>query len=767
MADKKVTIEVGTDVEDSEVDALEKQIQQLKNERLQFQIDTNTSKLEQVRAKIKELENQKATLDVDADDSEIKKIDAEIDKLKMEEIDLDLKVRQDELQQVESKIDSMDPSEIEVNVENQTALQSLDQIGQGFDKLKQGASEVAEAMGGVLESAGKMEQTEAFLTMNLGADKAKKTLTDIRSVTDSLPGDDVALQNLLSQAALKDASMGTEAFQQMGSAAADYMAAMQNFGKSSTETQQDLMNYILAGNTAEIERSPILQSHVDKLKEGTTIQERSKLLAEALNEEGWKGISDQDIYNNKLQQFNDMLERGKMNFGDMFLKGSEGAMQWLMDLDAATGGAVGLAFALGSFATPIADTIIGIGQMGAGFKALKDAADFTGITSKLGALKTKLVEVANFVSANVTNAFQTLKVFLMEDLIPAAKNAALALLDVGKKALIAGYNAVKSAALWAYQKLAMIASTVAEYGLAAAQAILNAVMSMNPIMIVVLALIALAAALVWAYYNVDWFRQMVDGAWQSLVMLGQQIYGAVAGAIQWLSGLFQNFTSQLGLNTNDWIQAVLGFILFIPQLPLRLGAALLDALARTLGFKGSFVNYIKTAASNALSNFISNITQIPQKLGTELSNALDKVNEWAATLPAKFWEAGVNAVKQFLSALGIASPGTMQRMIVWEVSEMGRRVPIEGEKLTSNLEQLGQDAVDSFGNPSLGIGFDDVDDNFANGSIDKVLNVASQGRGDIIINIEGDVDSDRRINQIVEVIRRELNWDNTTAGRTI
>ena len=106
-------------------------------------------------------------------------------------------------------------------------------------------------------------------------------------------------------------------------------------------------------------------------------------------------------------------------------------------------------------------------------------------------------------------------------------------------------------------------------------------------------------------------------------------------------------------------------------------------------------------------------------------------------------------------------------MIVWEVSEMGRRVPIEGEKLTSNLEQLGQDAVDSFGNPSLGIGFDDVDDNFANGSIDKVLNVASQGRGDIIINIEGDVDSDRRVNQIIEVIRRELNWDNTTAGRTI
>ena len=103
MPNKRVEIEVGTDVEDSEVDALEKQIQRLKQERLQFQIDTNTSKLEEVRARIRELENQKATLDVDADDSEIQKIDSEIEQLKFEEIDLDLKVRQDGLQQAGSR----------------------------------------------------------------------------------------------------------------------------------------------------------------------------------------------------------------------------------------------------------------------------------------------------------------------------------------------------------------------------------------------------------------------------------------------------------------------------------------------------------------------------------------------------------------------------------------------------------------------------------------------------------------------------------------
>jgi chromosome segregation ATPase len=260
MANKKVIVEVEADADVSDVEPLEKKINELRQRRLNFEIETNTSKLDDVKARITELENKKATLDVDADDAEIKKIDDEIEALKFEEIDLNLKTAQAKvsLDEVESEMQKLESNEIEVNLRNQSAMEALDQIGQGFDRLKQGASEVGQAMGDVLESAGRMEQTETFLSMNLGADVAKKKLEEIRSVTDKLPGDDVTLQNLLSQAALKDANMTTEAFTQMGSAAADYMAAMQNFGKSATETQQDLMNYILAGNTAEIERSPFL-----------------------------------------------------------------------------------------------------------------------------------------------------------------------------------------------------------------------------------------------------------------------------------------------------------------------------------------------------------------------------------------------------------------------------------------------------------------------------------------------------------------------------
>ncbi|WP_407415808.1 hypothetical protein [Methanobrevibacter sp.] len=680
---KEVKVKVETEAKLQEVQALEERINELKRQKLQLDIKTNTEKLEEVKSRIESVKSELQTLQgkADVDDSEVKKLESELESLEGEKLDLQVSIEDSKLKSVESEIEGLDGTTIDVDVNNISAMEAVEQISQGFDRLKQGAGEVGQVMGDVLESAGRMEQTETFLSMNLGADQAKKKLEEIRSVTDTLPGDDVTLQNLLSQAALKDVQLGKEEFLQMGNAAADYMAAMQNFGKTSTETQQDLMNYILAGNTAEIERSPILQAHVDKLKEGKTVQERSKLLQEALTAEGWNGIASQEIYNNKLQQFNDMLERGKMNLGDMFLQGSEGALDFLMDLDQATGGLVGMAAAVGSFASPLTDTLLGVGQLATGLKSLQD----------LGVIKWfKDLEIVTKLSA------------------------------------------------------------AADWLLSGAQQVLNFVMYENPILLVVLALIALAAALIWAYNNVDWFREMVDNAWASLVQIGQIIYGYVIGAIQWLSNLFNNFTSQLGLNSNDWIQAVLGFILFLPTLPLQVGIALANALARALGFKGNFVQTLFSAASEAVTSFYNAVIGIPKALQACLDWAYNLVMSHPL-VQALVW-LGQQAVNAFsVLGLGQGSPGdivgAMENELNWT------KDVIQKSNLADDTASLGKGMSASF-NPNLNAG--------SNGVIS-----GSANSGDVIINVYGDVDSDKRVRQIVEVVRRELSWNNETAGRTV
>lgn len=323
---------------------------------------------------------------------------------------------------------------------------------------------------------------------------------------------------------------------------------------------------------------------------------------------------------------------------------------------------------------------------------------------------------------------------------------------------------------------AEILSTIATKASAAAQWLLNIAMDANPIMLVVLAIIALVAILGYLYFNNEQVRAAIDGLGQTFMWVGQIMYTSIINAVNWIIGALQNLWTyvitlggllpeNVSITGNSIVDTILRVLAFILTLPIQIGMVFVNIIARTLGFGNNFVQNMIRAGSNAVTNFFSYIAQIPGRLGTELGNALNKVNEWAASLPQKFWDAGVNAVKQFLSALGIASPGTMQRMLVWEVSEMGRRVPEESRTLLSNIGRLGEDVVDEFGNPTLGLNYEDT----ANASIVNNNNNNNEGNGqsirDLILNI-GSVDDEERINQILEALRRYLAFDNETAGRT-
>ena len=364
----------GKPVHGEEIDKLEKQLAQIDKRKLELYAEIDDAKLQKTKQEVEDIDNAKVSPKIDVDDKEIEKTKEDVDKLDDTKPKIPIKVDgEEEFDEVKQKIDDIDNGEIDVNVNNIAAMAAVDQIGEGFDRLKQGAGELGEQMGSLLNSAGKQETNKAFLEQAVGdADVAKQKLEDINGVVQALPGDDSVLQGLLGQAVAKDASLTTDELTKMGGAAADYFAAMENFGKNSTEAFQDMNNYLMTGMTAEIERSPILANHIDKLKEANTIQERSKLLQEALNEEHWGGISQQDTYNNKLQTFEGMLERGRYNLGGLFQESAKGGMEFVMQLDDATGGLVGMGIALAGMASPLTDTIMGLGQIATGIKSIQD-----------------------------------------------------------------------------------------------------------------------------------------------------------------------------------------------------------------------------------------------------------------------------------------------------------------------------------------------------------------------------------------------------------
>ena len=381
------------------------------------------------------------------------------------------------------------------------------------------------------------------------------------------------------------------------------------------------------------------------------------------------------------------------------------------------------------------------------------------------------IEVATYVIKGLASGFQALPTPIK------AVIGGIATFAIGFTSVGLALNSVFKLVEFAVGPFKLLAQS--ERIAAAAQWLLNIAMSANPIMLVVIAIVALIAILAYLYFNNEQVRESINNLGQSLLGLGQWIYTGLIGAletvknaligfIQYIIGFGVNLLVNIGLTITIIINRIIGFLVWWYTLPSKIAITFINIIARALGFGSNFVHRITSAGSRAVNNFLSYIRQLPGKLAGELNNMLSLVGRWAATLPQKFWEAGVNAVKNFLNALGIHSPGTMQRMLLWEVSEMGNQVPVKASKLLTNINRLGKDIVDEFGNPRLDY---DINDKLGNVSLTGVYdNNAYGGFGNQTINLNleiGSVDNEKRVQEIVDVIRKELSWDNKTAGRTV
>lgn len=387
--------------------------------------------------------------------------------------------------------------------------------------------------------------------------------------------------------------------------------------------------------------------------------------------------------------------------------------------------------------------------------------------------------------------------------------------------------------------------------------------------------IALGLAFIYLYENCDWFREAVDNLAATLQWLAGVVYGEVMTNLQFMIDAFTEFTSALGLNTSDWKQAILGFILFLPMLPAKFAEMTINTIARALGFGDDFTQRMVDAASNAFNGFMDWIRQLPDAFRAELETMLTDADNFRIALPGALGVAANLMVDAWKAGSGEGSPGYMYQAFIEELSAMlgltpeftaqlvnafllgGLRMVAAwvnssatlinnvvsfGTKFVSQLTSIAQRGVSAFSNAIQGIvtalqnclnwAYNVVMSSplvsalqwlgqqasyafsvlgLGQGSPGKIVkhmkeelqwtseavqnsdlakDTARLGAsmadsfnpaitpltdsggtgivgGDTIINIYGDVDNDDRVKQIVDAVRRELNWDNKTAGRTV
>lgn len=390
---------------------------------------------------------------------------------------------------------------------------------------------------------------------------------------------------------------------------------------------------------------------------------------------------------------------------------------------------------------------------------------------------------------------------------------------------------------------------VATYAQAAAQWALNIAMSANPIGILIIAIGALIAILAYLYMTNEDVRNAING-------VADAFMNVLTPIINTVSALFNNFTAQLGLNTNDWTQAVLGFILFIPQLPMALGLALADSITRALGFGDSFVQAMYDAAWNAYDSFKEGIDGLSEALQEELDEMISSAQQFSNDLPWYMKIGGAGAVLGWIGSTGEHSPGFMYDAFHGELVAMAALPLTIGMMIVTNITALGGRIVNGFisiasravsgfssaiqgianaiqrcldwaysimmshpivqaavalgnaianGFSALGLGqrspgkmvkaikqeLNWSEEEMQKSSLPSVsavlgANVASSfnpelnigsgpgnvgggssGGGGFVVNVYGDVDSDKRVKQIVDAVKDALYWDNVTAGRTV
>ncbi|MCF7550967.1 phage tail tape measure protein [Pseudonocardia sp. WMMC193] len=274
------------------------------------------------------------------------------------------------------------------------------------------------------------------------------------------------------------------------------------------------------------------------------------------------GTTLNDTASNKIETFKRSLETGVTNFvGNVLIPGLSTAANFVSSVFGPVWSTVGPVIA------PIAPHLVaagaGLGALvlaGKGLGAVKtgltDARDMvvgvkdavTGVPDKVRQLGSAWDTVKSGAST-AGSAIQTAGSWVADTgrkSVDAAKNLGSLALNYGR----AGVAAMVSGARQVGAAVATGVVTAATWAWSAAQAALNFVMSLSPMTWLIIGIVALVAAVIYAWHNFAWFREGVAAAWSG-----------IQTAASWAWGVLQSIFALLGAGT----RAVGGFFVWLWQ----------------------------------------------------------------------------------------------------------------------------------------------------------------------------------------------------------
>lgn len=267
--------------------------------------------------------------------------------------------------------------------------------------------------------------------------------------------------------------------------------------------------------------------------------------------------------------------------------------------------------------------------------------------------------------------------FKVAGIITSAANA----LKVFAGAIKAAQAAQGAAAAVKAFTSTMIKGRVATKAATGVQAAFNAVMNANPIMLVITAIGALVAGLIWFFTQTETGR----AAWASFTAF---LSSAWQSAVAFVTGLGQNIANFFTQTIPNAIQSV---IQWFQQLPSAIGTALSNLITSIGTWAVSFGQSALQAGQQFVSNIANFLTNLPATIAYWLAYGITFVVLWAAQLGSQAISAG----QQFLTNLGtffMQLPGNIWNWLTSTVAsvaswaaQMGANALSAGSQFLSNV----------------------------------------------------------------------------------
>lgn len=252
-----------------------------------------------------------------------------------------------------------------------------------------------------------------------------------------------------------------------------------------------------------------------------------------------------------------------------------------------------------------------------------------------------LTQLMNTMKTSVMPVIKRASAFFMEHqgvLLKVA--AAIGIGMIAIKGIGIAMN-VASGLVRAWTLATTIASAVTK-GFGLAQAALNVILSMNPIGLIVIAIVAFIAILVLAYNKVGWFRDLVNGAWEKIKAVASVVWAgiqaAVSGVVSWFATTawprIQAVIGFIAAGFRFWwgvVSAVIGWILGrISSFVSWFTGTALPVIRRVVGFIASGFTFWWTTVSNVVKWITDKVTAmvrffggIKDKISSAVSGAWD------------------------------------------------------------------------------------------------------------------------------------------------